>query len=322
MVHDALAQKHLDVDKDVRPAIGPELDVAVLGGDAKDPEVVALTQPEDEAKLQALASTFDEGNEHYTVERVGDWSVVADSTAAFDAVRAASAGRSLADLPSFETASAQLGDETVANLYVDPVAAAKLSHHPGALARLAGNPAWAGASLSVADDAIRIRTVSARTRSTPVAYAPKLFEGHAVGASLAVSFRGLGDLLTRLNAQPQLAPLAKELREYLGVGTGQLAPLLCNEGVLYAGQAGILPALALELASAQPAKAAAVLRKVAQRLSAKAGGFLPLTVSTRPGRVVLATSPRAAANSPAPARSSSTTSRSRTRCRRPRSRPG
>ena len=38
-----------------------------------------------------------------------------------------------------------------------------------------------------------------------------------------------------------------------------------------------------------------MLRKVAQRLSAKAGGFLPLTVSTRPGRVVLATSPRAAA---------------------------
>jgi Protein of unknown function (DUF3352) len=294
-LHDALAQKQLNFDRDVRPALGRELNLVVLGGDAASPDVVALAQPEDQAKLLALASRFDEGNEHYTVEQIGGWSVVADSADAFDAVRSASTGRSLADVAGFKAASARLGTDALARLYVDGPAAAKLSAHLGALGRLAGNPAWAAASLATQDDAVRIRLASARTGATPTAYAPKLLKEVPSGASLAVSFRGAGNLLTQLAAQPQFAPLAQQLREYLGVGPAGLAPLLRGEGVLYVGPAGLIPSVALELESSQPAKAAATLRRVAQRLSAKGGGLLMLTVSTRPGRVVLASSPQAAA---------------------------
>jgi hypothetical protein len=296
MVRDALAQKQLDLERDVRPALGGELDVAVLAGDAASPEVVALAQSNDEAKLRALATRFDVGDEHYTVQRIAGWSVVADSADAFAAVRSASTGRSLADKASFGAASARLGSDTLARLYVDAAGAAKLSPRLGALARIAGNPAWAAASLAAEDDAVRIRVTSARTTQTPASYAPRLLREVPSGASLAVSFRGLGDLLSRLAAQPELAPLAKQLREYLGVGVDELAPLVRGEGVLYAGPAGLLPSLALELQSSQPAKTGAVLRRAAQRLSAKGGGLLMLTVSTRPGRVVLATSPQAAAS--------------------------
>lgn len=295
MLHDAFAQKQLDVDRDVRPALGPELNLAVLGGDAADPEVVALVQPEDQAKLRALASSFDEGDEHYTVEQIAGWSVVADSAEAFAAVRAASTGRSLADTAGFEAASVRLGTDALARLYADGPAVAKLSPELGALGRVAGNPAWAAAALASEEDAVRVRTASARTNATPAAYAPRLLKEVPSGASLAVSFRGAGNLLSRLAAQPQFAPLVQQLREYLGVGAGQLAPLLRGEGVLYVGPAGLIPSLALELETSQPANAAAVMRRVAQRLSAKGGGLLMLTVSTRPGRVVLASSPQAAA---------------------------
>src|SRR4051794_13947332 len=279
-LHEALAQKQLDFDRDVRPALGRELNLAVLAGDEASPEGVAIVQPEDEAKLRALASRFDQGDEHYTVEEIAGWSVVADSKEAFDAVRSASAGRSLADVAGFKAASARLGTDDLARLYVDGPAAAKLSPHVGALGRLAGNPAWAAASLAAQDDADRTRVTSARTRETPAAYTPKLLKDVPSGASLAVSFRGTGNLLSRLAGQPQFAPLAQQLREYLGVGAGALAPLLRGEGVLYVGPAGLIPSLALELESSQPAKDAAVLRRVAQQLSAKGGGLLMLTVST------------------------------------------
>jgi hypothetical protein len=295
MLRDALAQKHLDVDADVRPALGPELNLAVLGGDAAEPEVVALVQPDDPAKLRALASRFDQGDEHYTVEQIAGWSVVADSAEAFDAVRSASTGRSLADTTGFKAASARLGADAVARLYADGPAVAKLSPELGALGRVAGNPAWAAAALASEDNAVRVRSATARTSATPAGYAPRLLKEVPSGASLAVSFRGAGDLLSRLAAQPQLAPLVQELREYLGLGAGQMASLLRGEGVLYVGPAGLIPSLALELETSQPAKAAAVMRRVAQRLSAKGGGLLMLTVSTRPGRVVLASSPQAAA---------------------------
>jgi len=295
MVREALAKQKLEFDRDVRSALGPEVDLAVLGVEKDEPEVVALARPEDEAKLKSLADLYSEGSDHYTVERVGDWSVVADSREAFESVRAARDGRSLADEAGFQAASGRLGDDAVARVYVGAAAARALPASLQALGRVAGNPDWAAASLAAEDDALRIRVAADRTAATPAPYKPRLLGEVPTGASLAISFRGLDDLLTRLRAEPTLSAFGEAVREYLGVGVGELAPLLRGEGVLYARAAGILPTLALELESQHPEEAAQVLRRVAAQLGAKAGGFLTPSVSTRPGRVVLATSPQAAA---------------------------
>jgi hypothetical protein len=295
MVRGALKKEQLDLDRDVRAALGKEVDLAVLGIDQGEPEVIALTQSNDELKLEHLASLYDENGDHYTVERIGDWSVVADSREAFDAVRAARDGRSLADQAWYKTASARLGDDALARVFADGDALARLSPKLGALARVAGNPAWAAAAFTAEDDAIRVRIAAERTPATPAAYTPRLLREVPSGASLAVSFRGLGGLLSRIAAEPSLAPLAKKLSEYLGVGAPELAGLLRGEGALYARAAGVFPALALELESRDPATAAKVLRKLVARASTKTGSFLTLSVTTRPGRVVLATSPQAAA---------------------------
>lgn len=295
MVRASLSKQGLDVDRDVRPALGPEVNLAVLGVDNGEPEAVALVQPEDQAKLQKLASLYDKGGDHYTVETIGDWSVVADSEEAFDAVRVAKAGTSLADRPGYQAASALLGGDALARVYVDGGAVPKLAPKLAGPAQALGNPAWAAAAVTAEDDAVRVRVAADRTSAAPAAYTPRLLRDVPAGASLAISFRGLGPLLSRLSADPTFAPVAKQLSSYLGVGVPELAGLLRGEGVLYARAAGAFPALALELETQNPAQAARTLHKVATRAGAKAGSFLQLSVTTRPGRVVLATSQQAAA---------------------------
>jgi Protein of unknown function (DUF3352) len=295
MVRDALGKEQLDLDRDVRPALGSEVNLAVLGVDNGEPEAVALARPEDEAKLEKLAALYSKDGERYTVEKIGDWSIVAESQEAFDAVRAAKDGSSLADRAGYTAASARLGGDALARVYVDGSGLAKLSPKLGAAAQALGNPAWAAAALTAEDDAVRVRVAADRTSASPAAYAPRLLRDVPAGASLAVSFRGLGALLARLSADPTFAPVAKQLTDYLGVGVPELAGLLRGEGVLYARAAGVFPALALELEAQNPAQTAKALRKVAARAGAKAGSFLMLSVTTRPGRVVLATSQQAAA---------------------------
>src|SRR5919197_6143516 len=93
---DAVASLYPQLDLNaLRAAAGDTLDVAVIGN-----EVVAFARPDDEAKLRDVAA-----RKHYRVQKIGDWSVVADSQDLFAAVRAAKAGRSLDNAdPGFGTA--------------------------------------------------------------------------------------------------------------------------------------------------------------------------------------------------------------------------
>src|SRR6266849_7638550 len=111
----------VDYKRDVHPAVGDEVNLAVLGIDKGKPEAIALVHSQDEAKLRALAAKFDQGNEHYTVEQIGGWSVVADSQSSFDAVRRAHSGGggSLADTADFKNAMGQLASGGLAKAYVD-----------------------------------------------------------------------------------------------------------------------------------------------------------------------------------------------------------
>src|ERR1041385_8599049 len=88
-----LQKRGLTWKDDVAPALGSELDVALLGTS----DYVAFAKPKDESKLKTLAQKLSDGTEQYTVEDIGGFSVVADSKDLFDKVRAAQDGTSLAD---------------------------------------------------------------------------------------------------------------------------------------------------------------------------------------------------------------------------------
>ena len=260
----ALARHGLSFDQDVKPALGKELDAAVLKVEAGRPEVVAFAQPADEAKLRSLAATFNRGGEHYTVQDIGGWSVIADAPEAFAAVRAAHDGRSLGDTSGYAAAQSQVSGSAIARAYIAPAAFAAFAKHLGLASGAA--PAWAGAKIQLGSDTVRASAVVAGD-VLPAPSPSSLLRDVPSGAALAVSFNGSAQLAQPLSAgQATLLPLRR------------LAPLLTGPGVLYVRAMGLVPEVALELAPVDPQ---AALDRARALLATAAGRLGPLRLSAQ-----------------------------------------
>jgi hypothetical protein len=268
----------VDYKNDIAPALGDRVNLAVLRVDNGKPEAVALVKPTDDAKLAALAKKFDRGTEHYTVEKIGGWSVVADSAENFQAVRNAGSGSTLADNPDFKSAMSQVGDAGFATAYASATGVQQLPAKLRALVRVAGSPRWVAAGINVDKNALRLEARAAGG-SGPTAYQPALLRDVPSGAILAVSFKDVNQLLTRIQAEPTLRasipPFVAGLRS------------LGGEGVLYLLQGTLLPVVTLEVQPADAAAAATSLRA----LAAKAERVLPLHVERRGKKVLLTNAP-------------------------------
>jgi hypothetical protein len=264
----------LDYKRDIQPALGDRANLAVLRVDNGKPEAVAIVKPTDLAKLRALAKKFDQGTEHYTVENIGGWSVVADSAAAFQAVRDANTGSSLADSADFKSAMSQVGGAAFATAYASGSGADQLPAKLRALVRVAGSPRWVAARVTADKSALRLEARAAGASTTAV-YKPALLSDVPSGAILAVSFKDVDQLLARIQAEPTLrASLPPFLNGLSSLG---------GEGVLYLLPGTLLPVVTLELQSRDPAAAVKSLRA----LAAKAAKVLPLRVERHGNRVLL-----------------------------------
>jgi hypothetical protein len=268
--------KQLDFKRDVQPAVGDELNIAVLGVDNGKPEAVAIVKSKDEAKLRSLAARFDQGNEHYTVEDIAGWSVVADSAENFQAVRSASTGSSLADTADFKQATSQLDTGALAFAYANGAAVQKLGAN---LRSLVGTPRWLAAHVVAGKDEV---TLDARATggARAAAYKPTLLRDVPSGAALAVSFKNVNELLARLRSEPALRAALPFVAQLKGIS---------GEGVLYVVAGMLPPVVTLEVRPQDPAAASKSLNALANRI----GNVLPLHV-TREGAKVLLTN--AAAN--------------------------
>src|SRR6478752_4880048 len=234
----------LDYKNDIHPALGDRVNLAVLGVDNGKPEAVALVKPTDEAKLSALAKKFDQGSEHYTVEQIGGWSVVADSAEAFQSVRNADSGSSLADSANFKSAMSQVSDSGFATVYASGSGVQQLPANLQALVRVAGSPRWVAASITADKTALQIKARAAGGTS-PAAYRPALLHDAPSGAILAVSFKNVNQLLARVQSEPllrtSLPPFVTALRSVGG------------EGVLYLLPGTLIPVVTLEVHPSDPA---------------------------------------------------------------------
>jgi hypothetical protein len=262
----ALLGPKLDL-ADLKDAAGDGLSLAVLGKDA-----VAFAKPEDEAKLRRLAARFDEGGEHYAVQKIGDWSVVADSDDTFAAVRSANSGRSLADTNAFEDALAQLHGDAIANAYIAGDAIPAL-----------GTAKWFAAQVTGDDKALELDVHAQSLQPAPPLYRPTLLHDVPSGAVAAVSFKDLDTLLPRLHLSGAFA---------------QLLPAVRGEGSLYVLQGTLLPTFALEVQSPDPTAAERALRQAAAQITARFGAAAALRVARYGRRVVLT---NAAPSAPTPA---------------------
>ena len=123
-----LEQKDVDFEQDVKPALGPELDIVLLdlgqGGETSNPEVVALLQPNDPAKLDALLEKDTDGTPTVK-EEVDGWTVLAESQASIDRFKEMRSGGTLADSGRFADAMEGLPDDALARAYVNADAIVK-----------------------------------------------------------------------------------------------------------------------------------------------------------------------------------------------------
>ena len=128
MVLAELEQKDVDFEQDVKPALGPELDIVLLdlgqGGETSNPEVVALLQPNDPAKLDALLEKDTDGTPTVK-EEVDGWTVLAESQASIDRFKEMRSGGTLTDSGRFADAMEGLPDDALARAYVNADAIVK-----------------------------------------------------------------------------------------------------------------------------------------------------------------------------------------------------
>jgi hypothetical protein len=273
-------QKHgLTWKDDVEPALGPEADVALLGKDD-----VVFTKPDDKDKLRTLAEKLSTSDEHYTVEEIGGWSVVADAQDVFARVRAAENGQSLADADTFSAAWAQLGADALVRAYATGNAAASMPR----IVKPGDKVQWLTARVWADGDALRAELTAKPSGALPATTTQPLLRDVPSGAALAVAFHGSADLAQKLSAAASKAA---------GGGVplvGDLATLANSDGVLYARSAGLLPEVALELSSKNPQKALTTARGALGKLGGSLGP-VPLTAQLSNGKVVISDGPSAVA---------------------------
>jgi hypothetical protein len=250
----------------LKDAAGDALSVAVLGD-----ETVAFAKPHDEAKLREFAAQFDKGDEHYTVQHVGDWSVVADSQDVFAAVRAAQSGTSLADDANFRAAEDTLKGNSLATAFIK-----------GQSLKALGSAKWFAARLTGDANALQLNVQAQSLKPAPAAYRPTLLRDVPSGAIAAVSFKDLDGPLAQLRG----------VDRYLGVPLAQLLPALRGEGALYVLQGTLVPRFAFEVQSPDPQAAERALRTVATKIESRTGNALLLRVARYGSRVALTNAPR------------------------------
>jgi hypothetical protein len=248
--------------RDFREAVGDELNLAVLDFEQGKPEVIAIVKSKDKTKLRSLAARFDQGDEHYTVEDIAGWQVVADSPANFQAVRDAGTGSSLADSADFKHAVAQLDGDALAFAFGKGSVVQKL---PANVRTFVGTPRWLAARVVADKDDARLDVRAAGGKQPPV-YKPTMLRDAPSGSALAVSFKNVNQL--RAVLPPSLLPDVKGLS---------------GEGVFSVSGASLLPVVTLEVRPKDPAAAAKSLRALAARV--KSG--LQLQVKRDGAKVVL-----------------------------------
>jgi hypothetical protein len=103
-------------ERDVKPALGAELDLALLDFNDAEHSYVFFTKPKDRAKFDHLLETGDDPQVHREID---GWTVFADNPRALDNFeRARESGDTLADEPAFQDAMSHQPDDAVLRGYV------------------------------------------------------------------------------------------------------------------------------------------------------------------------------------------------------------
>jgi len=242
-----LEQKDVDFEQDVKPALGPELDIVLLdlgqGGETSNPEVVALLQPGDPAKLDALLEKDTDGTPTVK-EEVDGWTVLAESQASIDRFKEMRSGGTLADSGRFADAMEGLPDDALARAYVNADAIVKSYQETGApLSAQAfdqlfpnGVPS-VGATVSAEEGGLRFQATGKTTQPTDT-FEASLPDELPAGALAYVGFNNLAkgvreSLKSAGEANDQFDQQLGQIELVLGLSIDRdVLPLFEQEGAI------------------------------------------------------------------------------------------
>ena len=242
-----LEQKDVDFEQDVKPALGPELDIVLLdlgqGGETSNPEVVALLQPNDPAKLDALLEKDTDGTPTVK-EEVDGWTVLAESQASIDRFKEMRSGGTLTDSGRFADAMEGLPDDALARAYVNADAIVKSYQETGApLSAQAfdqlfpnGVPS-VGATVSAEEGGLRFQATGKTTQPTDT-FEASLPDELPAGALAYVGFNNLAkgvreSLKSAGEANDQFDQQLGQIELVLGLSIDRdVLPLFEQEGAI------------------------------------------------------------------------------------------
>jgi Protein of unknown function (DUF3352) len=112
--------KGLDFERDVKPALGPEVDLVWVDARNGGDDVVGLTKPDSKEKLQTLLEkSRSKGESKAVTAQVGDWVAIADSQKKLDSFKAAaSAGDKLDGDKDFKAAFEKLDSDSSVRAWI------------------------------------------------------------------------------------------------------------------------------------------------------------------------------------------------------------
>jgi hypothetical protein len=263
-----LADEDVSWEEDIDPAVGSELALVLLdGGD----NVVALTQPDDPAKLNALVARAEGA---LATREVEDWHVIGEEhdIASF---APAQAGDALADSDGYADAFDGLADDALAKVYASGAAFEEVAGQFGAPAQGVGSFDRGAFVLEAVDDGISLNGRATGVEGAPADFEPQLLARVPADAFFAMSFSGLDDVISRLRSSG--VPFLPEIERMIGVTLDELGRLFAGEGVLYARSGLPIPEVTLALEPENPESALATLRKLGGALAGVTGSSLQRT---------------------------------------------
>lgn len=288
-LREGLADNGVDYDKDVKPALGPEVDIVVISGPgANQTSAVGLTKPKDAAKFKALiaklnASDQDLSGKPAVYKEIDEgWYAVSESQAQIDAALKGSGGEGLSDDSMFKAALEKLPGEALVKAYVD---GRQLSELIQAQSQKSATPfdastlgldklEFVAGSMSAESDGIRARGAASGGNLGGGEFASKLLDGVPGDAFAFLNFRGTGtsDQLKKLESNPTFERALQQIRAALGVSFDDILALLHNEVALYVRPGAGIPEVTLALETKDQAAALSTLDRLAARLAAATNG--------------------------------------------------
>jgi Protein of unknown function (DUF3352) len=267
----------LDFNRDVKPALGPEVNLVWIDARNGGDDVVGLTKPDTKEKLTALLEkSRTKGEPKAFTVQVGDWVAIADSQAKLDRFRTASAGDKLADNKDFKRAFEQLESDSSVRAWISGElvqsaidgglvsggAPPRLTHDIGDLLALSGSAKAEDNGASIELDGLIDPTPD------PATFSPSLQDDVPAGALLYVSTTSLQAPLKTIlrlvgESRPKFETQLSQVEGVLGITLeGDIYPLLKGESALavYPGTAQIPRVLFVQKVDDEQ-KAASLLRR-------------------------------------------------------------